>query len=339
MDELVRNLKTYEMKRRRKVKEERSKDKRTWSLKRMEMTQVVKMTGHFIKDYPLLKQDQFNHNSDKEAKRNLVPDKCFKKKNDADNVVKQAFAAWGDSSNESKEKNDHGDSSMMAVENEATEYDSIFALMAQSNDDEDDDDNEVNFLNVKRNLKSYSPKKLMSLENVLIDAYHNLINDKDALTMELGEAEQTRDDLVVIVVDLKETIKNLKNKKDALDEKIASIEHERDDLIVVVVDLKETIEYVSKEKEALTKRVANIEQERYDLIVVVVDLKETIEELKMERRPGNSKKGKEVASETHINLENELNLVNTSLCAELEKNKQLQEELRRVKSNLEKSLK
>jgi len=44
--------------------------------------------------------------------------------------------------------------------------------------------------------------------------------------MELGEAEQTIDDFVVVVVDLKETIENLKKEKNALEEKIASIEHE-----------------------------------------------------------------------------------------------------------------
>ncbi|XP_070046941.1 uncharacterized protein [Nicotiana tomentosiformis] len=47
-----------------------------------------------------------------------------------------------DSSSESKEDDDQGDNSMMAVESEATEYDSIFALMAQSDDDEDDDDDD-----------------------------------------------------------------------------------------------------------------------------------------------------------------------------------------------------
>jgi len=78
----------------------------------------------------------------------------------------------------------------------------------------------------------------MSLANVLIDAYHSLVSDKDALTIELGDAKQTRDDLVVCVVDLKETIENLKNEKEVLTEKIASVEHERDDLMVVVVDLK-----------------------------------------------------------------------------------------------------
>ncbi|XP_075105064.1 uncharacterized protein LOC142180174 [Nicotiana tabacum] len=211
--------------------------------------------GHFIKEFPLLKQDQYKNNFDKATKRNPVPDKCFNRKNVVDNIVKQALAAWGDSSSESEKENDHGDSSTMAVESEATD----------------------------------------------------LINDKDVLTVELGEAEQTRDDLVIIVVDLKETIENLKKEKDALDEKITNIEHERDDLMVVVVDLKETFECVRKEKEVLAERVANIEHERDDLLVVVVDLKEII--------------------------------VKSSLCAELEKNKQLHEELGRVKSDLEKSLK
>ncbi|XP_070043039.1 uncharacterized protein [Nicotiana tomentosiformis] len=248
-------------------------------------------------------EDQFKNNTNKEA-RNPVPNKRFKRKNVADNVVRQALAAWGDSSSESEEENDHGDSSMM-----------------KSDDDEDDDDDEVNFLEVQRNLKSYSPKKLMSWANVLIEAYQSLINDKDVLTVELGEAEQTRDDLVVVVVYLKEIIVNLKKEKDALDEKIANIEHERDDLMVVVVDLKETIECVRKEKDVLTERVANIEHERDDLLVVVVDLKEAIGELKMESRHENSQKGKEVASEAHIKLESELNSVKSSLCTELEKNK------------------
>ncbi|XP_070040858.1 intracellular protein transport protein USO1-like [Nicotiana tomentosiformis] len=295
--------------------------------------------GHFIKECPLLKQDHYKNNFNKASKRNPVPDKHFKRKNATSNVVKQALAAWGDSSSESEEENDHGDSSMMAVESEATEYDSIFALMAQFDDDEDDDDDEVNFLDIQRNLKSYSPKKLMSLANVLINAYHSLINDKDALTVELGEAEQTRVDLVIVIVDLKETIENLKKEKDALDENIANIEHERDDLMVIVVDLKETFEYVRKEKEALAERVANIEHERDDILVVVVDLKETIGKPKIESRPKNSQKGKKVSSEAHIKLESELNSVKSSLCVELEKNKQLHEELGREKSDLEKSLK
>ncbi|XP_075104577.1 uncharacterized protein LOC142178612 [Nicotiana tabacum] len=354
MDELVENLKTYEMKRKKDSEIREPKNEKNLVLKAEnndsseEDSDMAYLTrrfqkmvrrnggipkrgssskpknyylchkcgnpGHFIKDCPLLKQEHFKHNCDKAAKRNPVPDKCFKRKNVADNVMKQALAAWGDSSSESKEEND-------------------------ADDDEDDDNDEVNFRDVQRNLKSYSPKKLMSLANVLIDAYHSLVSDKDALTIELGDAEQTRDDLVVCVVDLKETIENLKNEKEVLTEKIASVEHERDDLMVVVVDLKETTENFSKEKNALVEKAAITEQERDDLLVVIVDLEQTIEGLKAKYRPGNSENGKEVASEAHIKLENELNNVKTSLCAELEKNRQLQAELEKVKNDLEKSFK
>ncbi|XP_075106872.1 uncharacterized protein LOC107780968 [Nicotiana tabacum] len=203
--------------------------------------------------------------------------KKFKRRDAADNVLKKALAAWGDSSSESEDDDEQGDTSMMAAESEAAEYDSTFALMAKSDEDEDDDDddNEVNFLDVQINLKSYSQKKLLSLTNVLIDAYHNLINDKNALTEEIGE-----------------------------------IEHERDDLLVVVLDLKETMEELKKEKYVLTKRIGDIEHERDDLLVVVVDLKELVEELKRENNSVktsmenciNSSKGKEVASEAHLKL-------------------------------------
>lgn len=109
--------------------------------------------------------------------------------------------------------------------------------------------------------------------------------------------------------------------------------------MVVVVDLKETTENFSKEKNALVEKAAITEKERDDLLVVIVDLEETIEGLKEECRPGNSEKEKEVDSEAHIKLENELNNVKTSLCAELEKNRQLQAELEKVKNDLKKSLK
>nr|XP_009778224.1 PREDICTED: uncharacterized protein LOC104227641 [Nicotiana sylvestris] len=164
--------------------------------------------GHFITDCPLHKQVHYKHNADKVGKRNLVPDRKFKRRDVADNIVKQALAVWGDSSSESEGDNEKEDTSMVAVESKATKYDFIFALMAKSDEDEEEDDDEI------------------------------LINDKDSLTVELGEAEQTRDDLVVVVVDLKETIKNLKKDKDALDEKIVN------------VDLKETIEVTEDETPA-----------------------------------------------------------------------------------------
>ncbi|XP_070008138.1 uncharacterized protein [Nicotiana sylvestris] len=226
IDELVGNLKTYKMKKKIDSEKREPKMEKNLVLKAKnndssedgsDMAYLTKrfqkMPGHFIKDCPLLKQEHFKYNPDKAAKRNPIPDKRFKRKRSADNVVKKALATWGDSSSESEEETDAGDSSMTAVESDANEYDSIFALMAQSDNDEEDDNDEVNFRDVQRNLKSYSPKKLMSLANVLIDAYHSLVDDKDTLTIDLGDVEQTRDDLVVCVVDLKETISNLENKK------------------------------------------------------------------------------------------------------------------------------
>ncbi|XP_070005489.1 uncharacterized protein [Nicotiana sylvestris] len=196
----------------------------------------------------------------------------------------------------------------MVVEREAAEYDSIFVLMAKSDEDEDDDDDEVNFLDVQINLKYYSQNKLVSLANVFIDSYHNLINDKNILTGELGEVEHERDDLLVVVINLKETIEDLKNEKDVLIEKIEKVEHERDDLLVVVVDLKETIEELKRDN---------------------ISIKDSIENCM------NSLKGKEVVSEAHLKLENELKNVKLSLCAELERNRQLQEDLRRVKNEVD----
>ncbi|XP_070010513.1 nuclear matrix constituent protein 1-like [Nicotiana sylvestris] len=179
----------------------------------------------------------------------------------------------------------------------------------------------------------------MSLASVLIDAYHSLVEDKHALTLELGEAEQTRDDLIVCVDDVKETICEPEKEKLVLTKKIANIEHERHDLAIVFVEHKEAIENFRKEREALMKRVTEIEEEKDDLLVVIADLRETIEGLGTESKPGNSGKGKEIASEEHIRLENKLKAVRTSLCVESEKKKHLQTEMERIKNDLEKSLK
>ncbi|XP_070040239.1 uncharacterized protein [Nicotiana tomentosiformis] len=286
IDELIGNLKTYEMKK-KKDRERREPTKENNLVLKADNNdssgddadmayltrRFQKMPSHFIKDCHLHKQDQYKHNTEKTVKRNPVPEKKFKRKDVTDNVVKQALAAWGDSSSGYKQDNEQGDTYMMSIESEAAEYDFIFALMATSYEDEDDDDDEVNFLDVQRNLKSCSQKKLVSFANVLIDTYHNLINDKNIVTVELGE-----------------------------------VDHERDDLLVVVVDLKETIEYLKSEKDALTEKTEKVEHERDNLLVVVVHLKEKIEELKRENSSGNASKGKEVASEAHLKLEHELKM-------------------------------
>ncbi|XP_019236658.1 PREDICTED: uncharacterized protein LOC109216896 [Nicotiana attenuata] len=150
------------------------------------------------------------------------------------------------------------------------------------------------------------------------DEDDDLINDKQILTIELGEAEQSRDDLVVCVVDRDETIANLEIEKEALNERITSLNNEK---------------HTSEEK------VASTEEERDDLLAICTDLEDIIEGLNREHMNVSLGKGKEVASETHIMLEKELNVVKTSLCSELERNQQLQAELEKVRNDLEKFLK
>ncbi|XP_070004319.1 uncharacterized protein [Nicotiana sylvestris] len=94
--------------------------------------------GHFIKDCQLLKHEEYKQNPDKAAKRNPVLDKRYSRKSATNNIVKQALSVWGDSSNESEREPDAENSFMMVVETEATKYDSLFALMAQSDDEEED---------------------------------------------------------------------------------------------------------------------------------------------------------------------------------------------------------
>ncbi|XP_070023176.1 uncharacterized protein [Nicotiana sylvestris] len=171
------------------------------------------------------------------------------------------------------------------------------------------------------------------------DLCHSLVNDKEILTVELGEAEQSRDDLVVCVVDLNETIANLEQEKEALNKRITSVENKRDDLMVVVVDLKETIEGLSNEKHTLEEKVASTEEERDDLLVICTNLEETIDGINREHRNVCLGKGKEVANESNIMLEKELTIVKTRLYSKLERNQQLQTELEKVRNDLEKSLK
>lgn len=107
--------------------------------------------GHLIKDCPLAKLDQDKQNPKKVAKKtrfqtsNSIENCC-------DNIVKKTLAEWGDFSSESEREPDAENSSMIVVEIEATKYDSLFALMAQFDDDEEDEDDEVNFRVLQGNL-------------------------------------------------------------------------------------------------------------------------------------------------------------------------------------------
>ncbi|XP_070007823.1 uncharacterized protein [Nicotiana sylvestris] len=249
IEELIGNLKTYELKRkidneRREPKKEKNRvlkvDNNDSSEEDSDMAYLTKRfqkmvrrngemlkrdgsntpkncdlcykcgnPGHFMKDCPLLKQEFSKNYHEKIAKINLVPFKDFKRKRSADNMMRQALA-------------------MM--------------------------------------MKTMATK--------------SLVEDRDSLTLELGESEQTRDDLVAIVTDHKKTIEILKKEKD-------------------------------------------------DLLVEITELRETIVKPWTKSKPENSGMGKEIASEEHIRLENEVKAMRSRICAEIEKNEQLQTDLER----------
>ncbi|XP_070056711.1 nucleolin 2-like [Nicotiana tomentosiformis] len=155
IDELIGNLKTNEMNKKKDHERREPKKEKNLVLKADSsdssgddtdmayLKQRFQKKGYFIKDCPLHKQDNYKHNADKTIKRNPLPDSKFKRRDAADNVVKQALDAWGDSSSKSKGDDEQRDTSMMAVESEAAEYESIFAQMEKSDEEEDNDDDET----------------------------------------------------------------------------------------------------------------------------------------------------------------------------------------------------
>ncbi|XP_059292497.1 uncharacterized protein LOC132045948 [Lycium ferocissimum] len=202
LDELIGKLKTCEMKRNKDLERREPKNEKSQVLKAAKSdtssdeSEMAYLTRRFYKmilrNGGVPKRGSFS----RKFKGNDYCQKCGK----PGHFIKECPLH-----NESEDGDDAGDTSMLAIDSECSGYESSFSLMAKSKDDDDNEKDEANFFDVKKNLKSYSQKKLVSLENVLIDAYHSLINQKNALSEEIDEF-QVRDDLVVTVVDLKEQV-------------------------------------------------------------------------------------------------------------------------------------
>ncbi|XP_070020619.1 uncharacterized protein [Nicotiana sylvestris] len=169
IDELIENLKTYEMKKkdheRREPKKEKNLvlkvDNNDSSGDDVDIAYLTqRKPGHFIEYYPLYKHENYKYNSNKMAKRNLVPDRKFKRKDATNNVRKQALAAWRDSFSESEGDDEQGDTFMMTIKSEAGKYDSIFALMEKFDEDEDDDDDEKSKVFVEKISTAKEPGSL-----------------------------------------------------------------------------------------------------------------------------------------------------------------------------------
>ena len=115
-------------------------------------------SGHLIRECPLLKtenKEHQKHRGDKENKRDLVLGNRDRKAA-ADMVVKRALDAWGDSSSDSEDPDESKDVSMVAVHDEGTVFNKMFALMAHTENEEED--NQVTLLDMKNDLDKYSLK-------------------------------------------------------------------------------------------------------------------------------------------------------------------------------------
>ncbi|KAK4729545.1 hypothetical protein R3W88_022533 [Solanum pinnatisectum] len=87
---------------------------------------------HFMRDCQSQNQEAQDF---KPCRRDQVPDHA-KRKAYAYQVVKKAFVVWGNVSSDSEEEESHENVSMMAVNDDETVFNSIFSLMAKSDDEE-----------------------------------------------------------------------------------------------------------------------------------------------------------------------------------------------------------
>lgn len=165
---------------------------------------------------------------------------------------------------------------MMVIEDKCLGFDSFYSFMAKSYV-EDKDDEEESFLDIQKNLKSYSLNELRSLASVLIDAYCDLTKEKEPLN----------DDLV-------------------------EFENEKSVLFVQIVELEGKVTLLSYENNTLNDK------------------------LKVIPRADPKKKGK--GSDLQFELETKLNKSKLNLIASLERNKELERDLVRIKADFKKSL-
>ena len=105
---------------------------------------------------------------------------------------------------------------MIATIDDEEVYDSIFAIMAKSDDDDSDSDaeaeiqreavEEVTLSDIKQNLHAYSVKRLRSLAGMLIDSLTELTNEKDLMNNSLEIFQDEKLALVSKISELEEQI-------------------------------------------------------------------------------------------------------------------------------------
>ncbi|XP_070012288.1 uncharacterized protein [Nicotiana sylvestris] len=175
--------------------------------------------GHFIKDCPLRKHDHYKTNTEKATKRNQVPDRKFKRRDAANNMLKQALVDWKNSSSKYEGEN------MMVTDNGSSKYESIFALMAKSDVDEDKEEDEG--------------KEVASEAHIKLESELNSV--KSSLCDELERNKQLEEELGRVKSDLEKSLKwtwssdaitalytnNGGNSKDSCKVKIQSLQNNK----------------------------------------------------------------------------------------------------------------
>ncbi|XP_049406323.1 uncharacterized protein LOC125869989 [Solanum stenotomum] len=160
--------------------------------------------GHFMRNCPSQKQE--THDT-RPRKRDLVPDRAQRKAY-ADQLVRKAFAVRGNDSSESeKDVESHEDVSMMAIEDDESIFNSIFSLMANSDNEEDSD--EVTLFYLKDDLDNLPIKNLRKLVALLIDCVDERTTENLMLNKKLSLCEDKNSALMSQVAEISERIGTL----------------------------------------------------------------------------------------------------------------------------------
>ncbi|XP_049366103.1 uncharacterized protein LOC125830957 [Solanum verrucosum] len=171
MDDLIGNLQAYELNRQQGSTVKEGKKEKSVALK-MSLNDGSE------------EEDEMTYLT---KRRNQVLDHARRKAH-ADQVVKKALAVWGNGSSESNEEEDsHEDVSVMAIKDDETVFNSIFSLMAKSDDEENQD--EVTHFDLKSDLDTLSIKRLRKLVAVLIDLVDELTTENMMISKKLSLCE------------------------------------------------------------------------------------------------------------------------------------------------------
>ena len=84
---------------------------------------------------------------------------------------------------------------MVIVQDEENEFDGLVSFMAKS--DDEDKDQQVTVIEIKRNLNTYSFRRLKNLANVLIDTIKVLITEKDSMNKNIDSLNEDKGMMMV----------------------------------------------------------------------------------------------------------------------------------------------